>query len=208
MGICFIWTTRLLHHILTIIEEENRQPSSLRHVLCFLLNWTHVYSNMFIGPLLSNTGIYIVSSEKDAMSLKILVYLAQCPSLLQHCSAYTRAAIPTKANVAFVCVIIIKSHESRWGDGTVCMTVRTSLGMYVGTYTFRVSKIWLSINMAVCSFSHSSFKQGQIFFSYGSRAQFWALAASMKLSISFQLLDLGQSAGLLGRVISSSQGLC
>jgi hypothetical protein len=45
-------------------------------------------------------------------------------------------------------------------------------------------------------------------FSYGSTAQFWALAASMKLSISFRLLDLGQSAGLLGRVISSSQGLC
>jgi hypothetical protein len=46
------------------------------------------------------------------------------------------------------------------------------------------------------------------YFSYGSTAQFWALAASMKLSMSFQLLDLGQSAGLLGRVISSSQGLC
>jgi hypothetical protein len=29
----------------------------------------------------------------------------------------------------------------------------------------------------------------------------------MKLSISFRLLDLGQSAGLLGRVISSLQGL-
>jgi hypothetical protein len=37
---------------------------------------------------------------------------------------------------------------------------------------------------------------------------FWALAASMKLSVSFQLLDLGQSAGLLGQVFSSSQGLC
>jgi hypothetical protein len=42
----------------------------------------------------------------------------------------------------------------------------------------------------------------------GSIAQFWALAASMKLSVSFQFLDLGQSAELLGRVISSSQGLC
>jgi hypothetical protein len=30
----------------------------------------------------------------------------------------------------------------------------------------------------------------------------------MKLSVSFRLLDLEQSAGLLGRVISSSQGLC
>jgi hypothetical protein len=30
----------------------------------------------------------------------------------------------------------------------------------------------------------------------------------MKLSIPFRLLDLGQSAGLLVRVISSSQGLC
>jgi hypothetical protein len=29
----------------------------------------------------------------------------------------------------------------------------------------------------------------------------------MKLPVSLQLLDLGQSAGLLGRVISSSQGL-
>jgi hypothetical protein len=46
------------------------------------------------------------------------------------------------------------------------------------------------------------------FYFCGSAAQFWALAASMKLSISFRLLDIGQSAGLLGRVISSSQGLC
>jgi hypothetical protein len=34
-----------------------------------------------------------------------------------------------------------------------------------------------------------------------------ALAASMKLSVSLQLLYTGQSVGLLGRVISSSQGL-
>jgi hypothetical protein len=47
-----------------------------------------------------------------------------------------------------------------------------------------------------------------LYFSCGSTAQFWALAASMKLSVSFQLLDLGQSAGLLGWVISSSQGIC
>jgi hypothetical protein len=33
------------------------------------------------------------------------------------------------------------------------------------------------------------------------------LAASMKLSISLQLLDLGQSVGLIGRVIRLSQGL-
>jgi hypothetical protein len=33
-----------------------------------------------------------------------------------------------------------------------------------------------------------------------------ALAASMKLSVSLQLLGLAQSVGLLGRVISSSQG--
>jgi hypothetical protein len=45
-------------------------------------------------------------------------------------------------------------------------------------------------------------------FSCGSTAQFWALAASIKLSVSFRLLDLGQSAGLLGRVISLLQGLC
>jgi hypothetical protein len=31
-------------------------------------------------------------------------------------------------------------------------------------------------------------------------------AASMKLYVSFQLLDLGRSVGVLGRVISSSQG--
>jgi hypothetical protein len=33
-----------------------------------------------------------------------------------------------------------------------------------------------------------------------------ASAASIKLSVSLQILDLGQSVGLLGRVISSSQG--
>jgi hypothetical protein len=37
------------------------------------------------------------------------------------------------------------------------------------------------------------------FFPFGSTAQFWAMAASMKLSVSFRLLDLGQSPGLLGR---------
>jgi hypothetical protein len=45
------------------------------------------------------------------------------------------------------------------------------------------------------------------FFFCGSTAQFWAWAASIKLSTSFRL-HLGQSAVLLGRVISSSQGLC
>jgi hypothetical protein len=34
-----------------------------------------------------------------------------------------------------------------------------------------------------------------------------ALAASMKLSFPFQLLDIGQSVGHLGRVINYSQGL-
>jgi hypothetical protein len=34
-----------------------------------------------------------------------------------------------------------------------------------------------------------------------------ALAASMKLSVSLQLLELGQSVGHLGWVVSSSQGL-
>jgi hypothetical protein len=44
-------------------------------------------------------------------------------------------------------------------------------------------------------------------FSCGSTAQFWALALLYETSVLFRLLDLGQSAGLLGRVISSSQGL-
>jgi hypothetical protein len=35
-----------------------------------------------------------------------------------------------------------------------------------------------------------------------------ALAVSLKPSVSLQSLDVGQSVGLLGRVISSSQGLC
>jgi hypothetical protein len=39
------------------------------------------------------------------------------------------------------------------------------------------------------------------FSSYGSTAQFCALTASIKLSVSFQLLNLGQSAGLLEQVI-------
>jgi hypothetical protein len=50
--------------------------------------------------------------------------------------------------------------------------------------------------------------QHDIYFPCDSTAQFWALTVSMNLSVSFQLLDIGQSAGLLGRVISSSQGLC
>jgi hypothetical protein len=46
------------------------------------------------------------------------------------------------------------------------------------------------------------------FFFLWPYSQIQALAASMKLTVSLQLLDLGQSVGLLGRVISSSQGLC
>jgi hypothetical protein len=37
--------------------------------------------------------------------------------------------------------------------------------------------------------------------------QIQAMTASMKLSVSLQLLDLGQLVGLLGWMISSSQGL-
>jgi hypothetical protein len=46
------------------------------------------------------------------------------------------------------------------------------------------------------------------FFSLWFYSPIQALAASMKLSVLLQLLDLGQSVGLLGRVISSSQGHC
>jgi hypothetical protein len=47
----------------------------------------------------------------------------------------------------------------------------------------------------------------QMIFSLWLYSPIQALATSVKLSVSLQLLDLGQSAGLLGRVISSSQGL-
>jgi hypothetical protein len=46
-----------------------------------------------------------------------------------------------------------------------------------------------------------------LFFSFWRYSPIQALAASMKLSVSLQLLDLGQSVGLLGRMISSSRGL-
>jgi hypothetical protein len=42
-----------------------------------------------------------------------------------------------------------------------------------------------------------------IFFFFGLYSPIQALAASMKLSVPLQLLDLGQSVGLLGRAISS-----
>jgi hypothetical protein len=65
-----------------------------------------------------------------------------------------------------------------------------------------------NIGIRVQNYMGSIPRGPQSFFSYGSAAQFWALATSMKLSASFRLLDLGQSAGLLGWVISSLQGLC
>jgi hypothetical protein len=43
-------------------------------------------------------------------------------------------------------------------------------------------------------------------FSLGFYSTIQALAASMKVSVSLQLLDLGESAGLLEQVISTSQG--
>jgi hypothetical protein len=59
-----------------------------------------------------------------------------------------------------------------------------------------------------CS-GQAEIKTGDRYFSpCGFTVKFWALAAFMKLSVSFRLLDLGQSAGLFGQVISSSQGLC
>jgi hypothetical protein len=46
-----------------------------------------------------------------------------------------------------------------------------------------------------------------MFFFLWPNSPIQALIASMKLSVSLQLLELGQWVGLLGRVISSSQGL-
>jgi hypothetical protein len=45
------------------------------------------------------------------------------------------------------------------------------------------------------------------FFSFGSTVQFRPWPPPWNFSVSLQLLDLGQSVGPLGRVISSSQGL-
>jgi hypothetical protein len=68
-----------------------------------------------------------------------------------------------------------------------------------------------------CNFKYDSDVNGKIptfqtlyFFVFlvALQSNLWALATSMKLFVSFRLLSLGQSAGLLGRVISSSQGLC
>jgi hypothetical protein len=59
----------------------------------------------------------------------------------------------------------------------------------------------------VCSTNGEKRNAYNIFSPCGSTAQFLALAACMKFFVSFRLLDLGQSAGSLGCVISSSQGL-
>jgi hypothetical protein len=47
-----------------------------------------------------------------------------------------------------------------------------------------------------------------LFFSCGSTAQFWALAASRKLSVSFRLLDLGPWTGdqLVARPLLTATG--
>jgi hypothetical protein len=63
--------------------------------------------------------------------------------------------------------------------------------VYTNMISFRVLHIWC-----------------QYFFFFWLYSPIWALAASMKLSVSLQLLDLEQSAGLLGRVNSTSQGIC
>jgi folate-dependent tRNA-U54 methylase TrmFO/GidA len=46
-----------------------------------------------------------------------------------------------------------------------------------------------------------------LFFPLWLYSPIWALVTSMTLSVSLQLLDLGQLVGSLGQVISSSQGL-
>jgi hypothetical protein len=77
--------------------------------------------------------------------------------------------------------------------------------------TYFVTFSTLQLNITSSDYTSSitaHVKSHKVFFSCGSTDQIWALAASMKLSVSFQLLDLGQSAGILGWVISSSQGLC
>jgi hypothetical protein len=56
-------------------------------------------------------------------------------------------------------------------------------------------------NICACTYTHACF-----FLWLYSPIQ--ASAASTKLSVSLQLLDIKQSVGLLGSVISLSQGLC
>jgi hypothetical protein len=75
---------------------------------------------------------------------------------------------------------------------------------YVTTRLFQVAytvwaRPWTSPQFFIHSFPY--------FFPLWLYSPTQALAASMKLSVSLQLLDLGQSVGLLGRVISPSQGL-
>jgi hypothetical protein len=62
-------------------------------------------------------------------------------------------------------------------------------------------------NEQVCSSELRGFVSECVFYPPWFYSPIQALASSMRLSVSLQLLDLGQPAGLLGRVISSSQGL-
>jgi hypothetical protein len=69
---------------------------------------------------------------------------------------------------------------------------------------------WVFVRMAVSQEGPSSMgliSGNSIFFPLWVYRPTQALATSKKLSVSFQLLDLGQPAGLLGQVISSLQGL-
>jgi hypothetical protein len=63
------------------------------------------------------------------------------------------------------------------------------------------------VRLHVDTFISFAFHQTLFFFFLWHCNPIQALAASMKPSVSLQLLDLGQSVGLLGRLIHSSQGL-
>jgi hypothetical protein len=73
---------------------------------------------------------------------------------------------------------------------------------YILSHEFSRRSSWLNKHRYTFTVTLSFFFPRRLY------SPIWAFAASMKLSVSLQLLDRGQSAGLLGRVIRSSQCLC
>jgi hypothetical protein len=86
---------------------------------------------------------------------------------------------------------------------------RPEAGSNVFLKTTGQSLIYTALQLKKLYSSEYSLSLSFFFFFYlWLYSPIWALATSMKLSVSLQLLYLGQLAGLLGQVVSSLEGLC
>jgi hypothetical protein len=113
---------------------------------------------------------------------------------------------PTLPNLNYVIRMLLyrlQRPDLRRLNRILCTLIpSTVVGLHLYIWK-NMTEVWMRTRLHYMSISYNM----TFFFPLWLYSPIQALAASMKISVSLQLLEPGESVGLLGQVISSSQGL-